>query len=123
MITKINNVPETLVAFRASGEITSDDFKNMVMPEVSKFTEKYQYLNYMLVVDTGLSNFSAGAWLNDMVLGLQELKNWHRAAIVIDNDAVDAATKVFNTVTIGEFKVFKHQELNEAITWASEPKK
>nr|WP_313268704.1 STAS/SEC14 domain-containing protein [Epilithonimonas vandammei] len=83
------------------------------MPEVAKFTEKYQYLNYMLIVDTILSNFSAGTWLNDMVLGLQELKNWHRAAIVIDNDAVDAATKVFNTITIGEFKVFKHQELTE----------
>lgn len=122
MITKINDVPETLVAFRASGEVQADDFKNLVMPEVSKFTDTYNYLNYMLVLDTDISNFSIGAWLNDMVLGLQELKNWHRAAIITDNDLIDSATKLFNTVTIGEFKVFKHKDIDEAIQWASEPK-
>lgn len=66
MITKINDVPETLVAFKASEEVVADDFKNIVMPEVSKFTEKHDYLNYMLILDTDISNFSIGAWLNDM---------------------------------------------------------
>ncbi len=122
MITKIKDVPETLVAFKASGEVVKDDFKNLVIPEVAKFTEKHNYLNYMLVLDTDVSNFNTGAWLEDMVLGLKELKNWHKAAIISDNDLVDAATKVFNMVTIGEFKVFKHKDINEAIEWASQPK-
>ena len=74
------------------------------------------------VLETDISNFSVGAWLIDMVLGLQELKNWHRAAIISDNDVIDSATKVFNMVTIGEFKVFKHKDINEAIEWASQPK-
>lgn len=122
MITKINDVSETLVAFKASGEVVANDFKNIVMPEVSKFTEKHNYLNYMLILDTDISNFTIGAWLNDMILGLQELKNWNRAAIISDNDLIDSATKVFNMVTIGEFKVFKHKDINEAIEWASKPK-
>ena len=122
MITKINDVSETLVAFKASEEVVADDFKNIVMPEVSKFTEKHDYLNYMLILDTDISNFSIGAWLNDMALGLQELKNWHRVAIVSDNDLIDSATKIFNTVTIGEFKVFKHKDIEEAKKWASQPK-
>lgn len=120
MITEIIPLPETLIGFEATGEVTADDFKNVVIPKVSDFIDRYDKINYMLVLNTDISNFTAGAWLQDAWLGLKDLAKWNRAAIVSDNETIKKVTEVFTKVMPGEFRVFEHARYNEAVQWASE---
>lgn len=119
MINQIHNLPANMVGFRATSEVTEDDFSNVVMPQVKELIAKTDVLNYLLVLDTSVSNFTAGAWFKDAIMGIKHLTKWNRAAIVSDVKAVKTFTDIFSVIMPGEFKVFEHANQQEAIVWVS----
>jgi len=119
MIQKISNVPDNMVAFRASGEVTKEDFEN-VFPEVEALVERTGKLNYLLELETSPADFTMGAWLQDALLGIKNITKWNRAAIVSDSEGVRNFTDAFSKVMPGEFRGFPISELEHAIDWVSE---
>lgn len=119
MIEQIKNLPENMVGFRASGEVTKDDF-DIVHTKVEQLVDKTGKLNYMLFLDTPPSEFTVGAWWEDALLGIKNITKWNRAAIISDSEVVDKFTAVFSKVMPGEFKVFQKNDLERAIDWTSE---
>lgn len=119
MITTIENLPPNMVGFRAWGAVTKADFKP-VLQQVEALVEKTDKLNYLLVLDTSPKDFTAGAWLQDGLLGIQNLTKWNRAAIVTDSEEVIQFTDVFSKLMPGEFRGFHKDELQHAIDWTSE---
>ena len=122
MIRYLEDLPTNVVGFKAVGEITEVDFTETVMPKVQALIDKTDKLNYLLVLETSLKNFSFGAWLKDALMGIKHLTKWNRAAIVTDVDAIRKFTDIFSLFIPGEFRGFEHKELQEAIDWVSEKK-
>jgi hypothetical protein len=120
MIGKIKNIPENVAGFRATGEVTKDDYTNVVIPQVSQLVENTGQINFLLYLDTDVSNFTAGAWLHDAMLGIKHLTKWNRAAIVSDSEGVIKFTDAFSLAAPGEFKGFKKAEYDRAVQWVSE---
>jgi hypothetical protein len=120
MITEISNLPPNMVGFKASGEITEADFSDIVMPRVKELIEQTNKLNYMLVLDTSISNFTFGAWFKDAVMGVKHLLKWNRCAIVSDVKGIRTFTDIFSVVMPGEFRGFEHAEEQQAVDWCSE---
>lgn len=118
MIKIIKNAPENIAAFAASGEVSAQDFE-IVYEEVRKKVRQEGELNYLLKLDTDVKNFTAGAWIQDLLLGIKNLTKWNRCAIVSDDRAVKIVTDISNKFTIGEFKVFAHSDLDRAMNWVS----
>lgn len=119
MIEQIKNLPENMVGFRASGEVSKDDF-DIVHKKVGQLVDKTGKLNYMLFLDTPPSEFTIGAWWEDALLGIKNITKWNRAAIISDSETVDKFTAAFSKVMPGEFKVFQKNDLERAIDWTSE---
>lgn len=119
MIEQIKNLPDNMVGFRASGEVTQDDFE-IVHKKVGQFVDKKGKLNYMLYLENSPADFSFGAWMQDALLGIKNITKWNRAAIISDSETVDKFTGVFSKVMPGEFKVFQKNDLERAIDWTSE---
>lgn len=117
MITIINDAPENVAAFNATGDVTKEDFENLVVPYVKNKVEKFDELNYLLYLDTDLSNFTMGAWLQDALLGIKNLSKWNRAAIVTDKEGVQNFTDIFSVLMPGEFKSFPKENLYNALYW------
>ena len=120
MISELKNTPNTMVGFRANHDVTKEDFDKIVLPSVAELVQRTGKLNYLLIIDTPLTNFTIGAWLKDAMLGLNNINKWNRAAIVIDSETVKTFTDFFSKVVPGEFKGFTHAELENAIAWVSE---
>jgi hypothetical protein len=120
MIEQIKNLPGNMVGFRALAMVTKEDFENIIIPEVEKIVAKTGKLNYMLVLDTNVKDFTVGAWMQDALLGLKNLTKWNRAAIVTDNTAIHQFTTVFSALMPGEFKGFKKIDMDIAVAWVSE---
>jgi hypothetical protein len=120
MIEELKNTPNTMVAFRATGQITKEDFDHVILPAVAELVKRTDKLNYLLVVDTALKNFTIGAWLKDAMLGLNQLGKWNRAAIITDSEGIKSFTGIFSKVVPGEFRGFSHDQLDEAIKWVGE---
>lgn len=120
MVTQIQNLPSNTVGFRASGEVTQDDFTNIIIPRVKELVEATGRLNYLLVLDNGAKGWTVGAWMKDAMLGLKNLIHWNRAAIVTDSEGIRKFTDVFSVFVPGEFKGFENQD--DAVEWVSEEK-
>jgi hypothetical protein len=120
MITKINDLPANMAGFRATGEVTQADFDDVVIPEVKKQVAATGVLNYMLVLDTSVKNFTFGAWFKDAVLGIRNLTKWNRAAIIADSQGIHTFTDIFSAVMPGTFRAFDHAEMDRAVDWVSE---
>jgi SpoIIAA-like len=119
MIEQIHNLPDNMVGFRSSGEVTQDDFK-LVKTKVSQLVEKTGKLNYLLFLDNSPADFTFGAWVQDALLGIKNITKWNRAAIISDSETVDKSTTFFSKIMPGEFKVFHKNDLERAIEWTSE---
>jgi hypothetical protein len=120
MIQHLQNLPQNIVGFKATGEITEEDFSETVLPKVETLIDKTDKLNYLLVLETSVKNFTVGAWMKDAMMGIKHLTKWNRAAIVSDVEAVRNFTNFFSYLMPGEFKGFEHKDLQQAIDWVSE---
>ncbi|WP_348825071.1 STAS/SEC14 domain-containing protein [Flavobacterium aestuarii] len=120
MIHLIENAPSNVAAFRAEGEVTKEDYQNIVIPEVNRVISSIGHINFLLYLDTQVENFTTGAWVQDALLGLKNLSKWNRAAIVTDSDTAITFTNGFSYFVPGEFKGFKKELYDEALTWVSE---
>ncbi|RZJ39526.1 MAG: STAS/SEC14 domain-containing protein, partial [Chryseobacterium sp.] len=112
--------PNNIAAFRATGEVTKENYQTVVLPEIERLLKQINHINFLLVLDTELENFTTGAWMQDALLGLKNLAKWNRSAIVTDFDTIISFTNGFSYIVPGEFKGFKKSEFDEAVTWVSE---
>lgn len=119
MITVLPETPENVAAFQASGDITKEDFENLVIPHVQAKVNTYQELNFLLLLNTHVENFSFGAWWQEVLLGLKNLVSWNRAAIVTDQKEVQNFTDIFSVLMPGEFKSFPTEDLANALFWCA----
>jgi hypothetical protein len=119
MITRINTAPENVVAFRATGEVNKEDYNTTVIPAVDALVKKQGDINFMLVLDTALSNFSIAALMKDLGVGLKHFTHWHKMAIISESKIINNFTDFFSYISPGEAKGFTHKEMNEAQLWVS----
>ncbi|WP_276380194.1 STAS/SEC14 domain-containing protein [Flavobacterium sp. H4147] len=120
---QIIDAPANTAAFRAVGEVTADDYKNVLVPEVTKLAEKINEINFLFLIDTEIKNFTAAAWMEDALLGLKNLGKWNRAAIVTDSEKAISFTNSFSYFVPGEFKGFKKDAFQQALNWVETGKK
>ncbi|QSW89251.1 STAS/SEC14 domain-containing protein [Flavobacterium endoglycinae] len=120
---QIIDAPANTAAFRAVGEVTADDYKNVLVPEVTKLVEKINEINFLFLIDTEIKNFTAAAWMEDALLGLKNLGKWNRAAIVTDSEKAISFTNSFSYFVPGEFKGFKKDAFQQALNWVETGKK
>lgn len=91
----------------------------MLLPGLEQLTATTGEIYYLLVLETPVENFTAGAWWQDMVAGIKHFTQWKKMAIVTDQKAVEKFTDLFSYVSPGEAKGFKLSELQQAIDWVS----
>jgi hypothetical protein len=122
MLEVMNEVPPHVVGFRAKGEVTKEDYENVLIPAIDKAAEQFGSLHFLMVLETDVSNFTLGAWMDDAKVGLKHFTKWHRMAIVTPQKGVEKFSDLFGIVVPGESKGFSPDELHEAIEWVSAPK-
>lgn len=118
MIQKIES-PQNVVAFKAIGEITANDYTTVVGPAIKELVKQINEINFLFLIDTEIENFTMAAWMEDALIGLKNLGKWNRAAIVTDSEKAISFTDKFSYVVPGEFKGFKKDAFHEAMNWVA----
>ena len=120
MLTEITGLPDNVFGVRATGEVDSEDIKNVLLPGLKRTAEKFDEIRYLLVLETDVKQFTAGAWVQDAKAGLQNFTKWKKIAVVTAEKGVEWFTDVFTVATPGTSKGFKPEELEEAKAWLIE---
>ena len=120
MLTEITGLPDNVFGVRATGEVDSEDIKNVLLPGLKRTAEKFDEIRYLLVLETDVKQFTAGAWVQDVKAGLQNFTKWKKIAVVTAEKGVEWFTDVFTVAIPGTSKGFKPEELEEAKAWLIE---
>jgi len=119
MIGLLQGLPPNVAGFRASGEVTREDFEKVIFPEVKRHTALNGKLNFVFYVDTPLKNFSVGAWIRDIWLGMKQFASWRKVAIISDVERIRNFTDNISFLLPGEYKGFPVSQLEDAVRWAA----
>ena len=99
----------------ASGEVTGDDYKNVLVPLIDAAHVGGSKVRLLYVLGE-VSVSASGAWA-DTKLGIEHFASFERIAVVTDTDWVEHAVRALGWVIPGEVKVFDDDERDEAISW------
>ncbi len=119
MITIMKDIPDNIVAFRATGHVDKEDYDNVLIPAVDALVKKQDKINFLLLLETPVKNFSLGAFLKDLGLGLKHFTKWHKMAIVTESQNVINFTDFFSYIAPGKAKGFIRDDLETAKAWAA----
>jgi hypothetical protein len=120
MLHFINDLPDHVVGILATGEVDKDDYERILIPHMKELVKHQGEINYLLVLETDVQNFTAAAWWEDFKLGLKNFTKWNKIAVVTDQASVEWFSDVFRHFIPGESRGYKLTELPEAIAWISE---
>lgn len=120
MVEVITGLPANVAAFSAIGKVTADDYTKTINPSVKKIEKEFGKINYLLVLNTPLSNYSFGAWIKDLLLGIRYFPKWNKLAIVSDKKSIKKFTDFFGRFLPSITKGFLLQDLEIAKRWLSE---
>lgn len=116
-MVQILDAPDNVVAFRAIGEVTKDEYTNIIEPAVEKLVRNRDEIIFLLLIDTEIENFTSAAWMQDALIGLKNLGKWKRLALVTDSKKAISFTNKYSYMAPGEFRGYKKETFNEALNW------
>ena len=119
MLSIIQGLPDSVLGIKATGEVDAKDFETVLIPALETLVERTGMINYLLLLETPVKNFTIGAWLEDAKVGLKNFTKWHRIAVVTAEKGVEKFSDVFGIVVPGESKGFTLEQLEEAKLWVA----
>jgi SpoIIAA-like len=121
MIERIEEMPVGTIGLRASGELTKEDYVEVLEPALREGVESGGVR--LAFVLTDFDGLGSGAWIEDAKTGLnvwvRDHAAWKRFALVTDVEWVAKATRAFTWMAPGEVRVFELSDLEEAKLWVT----
>jgi SpoIIAA-like len=122
MIERLEDMPEGTVGFRATGHVTRDEYRELLLPAMRSAAEAGE-VRMVFAVGPGFEEFEPGALIEDtkagITLGVGHPNAWKRTALVTDVDWITKAVHMFAWLTPGEIMVRGIDELEEAKRWVA----
>lgn len=119
MIEVLQNTPPGVQAFKAVGEVTVQDYKQVVEPAARAAIAARQKIRVVFVIGPECTGYSRGAKMEDLRLGIADLRHLKRAAVVSDQAFVHSAVRKVRWMVPSKLKLFGLGQLNEALRWAA----
>lgn len=113
----MEGLPRDVVAVRAVGVITSEDYRQTLLPLVEEKLKEHDRLKLLFVMGDDYATFSGDAAWEDTKFDLKHLHDFSRIAVVTDVDWVSRTMKVFAPVLPYTLQVFPMAEMEAAKSW------
>lgn len=123
MIENLTDLPPGTLGFRASGKISSEEYRKMIEP-IYAALERGEKLNVYFELADDFHGLDSGALSQDVKaagsIGLKHRASWQRMALVTDKDWVRNGASWFGWLAPGELRLFEPSERDEARAWMAE---
>jgi hypothetical protein len=120
MLEHMNYLPPHVLGMHAVGKVTNIDYKKALLPLLDDQVKQNGRINFILVLETKIQNFTAGAWCGNIELGLKYFLKWNKLAIVTDEKGLKEFSHLFKYILPGKYKGYPLDELGEAVKWIAQ---
>ena len=119
MIEVIDSAPAGVLAFKATGAVAPDDYRQVVKPAIDREIAAGRKLRLLVVLDDSVTNAADRKSWEDVGPGLSFLRHVKRVALVTDQAWVTAQTARFGWLVARRLRVFPGTEVAAAMAWAA----
>lgn len=119
MFERITPAPDNVLAIKAIGQITDEDYKTFLIPEVEDQIKTHGKVRLVYVIGPEFEGYDVKAALDDAFLGLHHWKDFERIAVVTDRDWISKAMRIFMPLLPAKKKLFGIDQINDALKWAA----
>jgi hypothetical protein len=119
MIELIPGLPDNVLGIEAKGEVTGEDYEQVVIPAVHEHRERSGKVRLLYVLGAEFDGFTAAALWDDAKVGMEHPFSWERIAAVTDDDAYRRLFKGVGFLMPAKVKVFDLAQLDDAKAWVA----
>lgn len=119
MLQKLDALPSYVAAFKATGDVSKEDYENILIPEIERVNKEHGHIHLLMELETPVKNFSMSAWFQDAVQALKHYRGWKKIAMVTDEKGVEKLSDMVSAVIPGTTKGFSLSQLEEAKRWVA----
>jgi len=120
MIEIISGFPDHVLAIEATGEVTEDDYRTILVPEVRAKMKKHSSVPMLFHIGPKFTGYTAGAVWEDFKVGVGNWSSWGRIAIVTDVGWIAQCARLFAPFFHHPLRVFSNAEFAAAKQWIVE---
>ena len=120
MLELIDGLPDHVIGVRAIGEVTDDDYEDVLVPAVDQRRSRHDKIRLLYVLGEEYTGYEADAMWEDAKLGMRTATAYDRIAVVTDATWMRRAMSAFGWLMPGEVRVFGVASLDDATAWISD---
>ena len=117
MIEILKDYPDTILAVSGTGRVTSEDYRDVLIPEVEARIAKHEHIRLFCFLGPDFDGLTAGAAWADLKLGLSRWNAFGRIAVVTDAGWIADAVRLFAPFFYHPVKVFPVADCKSARSW------
>jgi hypothetical protein len=121
MVELLNEFPPHVVAYRAKGKVTADEYRTIVMRNVDEVAKRYGKINFIVLLETDFQSYDVMAFLNYIKISFKHFMKWNRMAIVSDQKWVRTVYDLLSPLVHGKIKSYQLADQQQAREWVSAP--
>lgn len=119
MLERIKSSSKDVLAFRAVGKVTDEDYKSALIPAVEDQIRTQGKARFVYVIGPEFECFGSEAMLDDALFGVKHWRDFERIALVTDRDWIANAMRIVMPLMPAKTKLFHTDELKDALAWAA----
>ena len=121
MLRQINYLPRHVTGVHAFDRVNETEYESALDELFDSMVKSHNKINFLLVHEADINNFSSGNWCGNIKLGLKYFFRWNKVVVVSDRKEVRGFSDFFKYILPGKFKSFPLDELHQAVRWVTEP--
>ena len=121
MLQLMKDLPAHVVGIRAVGSVNKEDYEQTFIPAIEKVAREAGEINLLMLLETDVTNFSYGAWMQDAKVSLKHYAKWHKVAVVTDQKVIEKISHYLSFISPAEVKGFPVSDVELAKGWVSVP--
>jgi len=115
---------DALLAVRASGKLTAEDYEKILLPKLNELFKVHKKLDMLVLFDEDFACWSSpqAVW-DDAKIGLQHPNDFNRIALVGAPQWVEWGMKLYSLFVKGNIRSFPAGQKEDAFVWLSDNNK
>ena len=118
----IEGLPEDVIALRALGIITAEDYRDTLVPLVAAKQKTHDKLKCLIVLDEDYTTYSGDVVWSDTKFSLTHTTTFSRIALVTDILWMKRTARLFMALMPFAFEAFPLLDLEKAKDWMRQVK-
>ena len=120
MIEQLQDLPDSVIGFRAVGTVESSDYQSVVDPAIDAAIAAGRRVNLVFVLGDEFERYSLGAMWQDALLEGKPQRTWGRIALVTDHSLIGEIVHGIAFLFPFDLRIFAVAAQDDAIRWAAE---